>query len=482
VYACEEALLAQSDDYWARYVKALSQMRLRQMVDAKAELTVCLRLMRAKDAAWPRLMRGFAASEQGARHLETLKQLPALHPLAALAKKQADAEFRSAESDFATALQQNSDPLVQYVGLANRGALNIYRLRWNDAVKNLQQALQVNPSGIQAYINLAQAWQGMQKWEEAQAALTEAIRLVPDVPALYESRAGLSLTRGQFADAQDDFQKAIDLATRDGKPGRLANLYAELGRLLHRDKKYAEALAKYDRALQVQPRFLLAQRLRAETLAVLGDLDQAAVALDTYLAVTRPAPAGAYQLRGLIHAGKGKMPAAIEMYSAALQLDPKDFATRGYRGWAYLFADSARLALADFDACVRDDAANTDALLGRGNARIRLRQVDKAIEDAQAAEKQGLKEHRAWYNLARIYAQAASQLDGEAPANLLPLTMKRIAQYKERAANALGKAVDLHPRKLQAEFWKTQVQADPAFAALRGTVQYARLAARCLGP
>jgi tetratricopeptide (TPR) repeat protein len=464
--ACAEVLDRQGDHFWARYVLALCQLRTGRWLEGKAELTVCIN--RRPEFVWPRLVRGFAASELGFMQADA---------------RLAAAEFNAAEKDLDAALRQDRDPLVQYVGLANRGVLHIRRRRWAEAVADLRRAVRLKPEGYQAHANLAQALQGMGRWAEAVATLDQAIRRAP-LAVLYQSRARLQLRRKHWLAARTDFEQAIAREPRGSKSPQLVENLVELGRLLHREGKYPAALASYDRALRLKSEFGLAQRFRAETLLALNRPNEAGQALDRYLDVTRDVPAEVYQARALIYAGVEQLPAAIEMYTLALRQHPQDTVTRCYRGWTYLLTDAVQLALEDFEACLRADPNNADARIGRGNARVRLRQLDGALADAQAAEQQDPRTYRLLYNLTRIYAQVAGQLEVEAQ-TARPGPARRAAQrlthYQAKALDCLRRALKTLPPERRADSWRNQVQADPALKAIRRGSQYFKLAARYRG-
>jgi tetratricopeptide (TPR) repeat protein len=228
---------------------------------------------------------------------------------------------------------------------------------------------------------------------------------------------------------------------------------------------------------------MLTQRFRAETLLALNREADAAKALDEYLRETPEAPADVYQARGLLFADAGDTPAAVEMYTLALRLNPADNATRAYRGWTYLVTDAVRLALEDFERCLRNDPTNAEALAGRANARIRLKQLDGAVKDARAAEeaadKDGPIKDRVLYNLARVYAQAVGQLNLEARTAAdsdQRTALHRASMYREKALALLGRALDALPKERRAAFWKNRAAVDPAFAAVRDGDPYTRLA------
>ncbi len=445
-FACTDALNLQGTHFWARYIRALCRLRGYRWSATQSDLTVCINAR--EQYPWPMLLRGFAASELGNRYL------------ASRDVKQAAAEFQAAEEDFDAVLKKERDPLVRYVGLTNRGVLNIRRQRWEEAVDDLRDAVKANPAGFQAHVNLSQALQGLEKWDAALASMNEAIRLLPDFAALYESRARLHLLRKNRVFARTDFEKAVALEPMGSKSDRLVGNLVEVGRLLHRERKYPAALVAFDRALKLRPDFVLTQRFRADTLLALKRIPEAGRALDDYLAVTRDPPAAVYEARGLIHAGAGQQADAIDSYGAALRLDPRDTKTRGYRGWTYLSIDAPRLALTDFDAWLREVPTSAEALVGRSSARIRLLRLDEAVSDAVAAEKQGSLTDRLLYHLACVYAQASAQ-------ETRPEQKRRAEFYEKKALMYLRRAMEELPAEKRRSFWRDQVRTDPALATLR---------------
>src|SRR5271166_4395804 len=124
---------------------------------------------------------------------------------------------------------------------------------------------------------------------------------------------------------------------------------------------------------------------------------------------------GLARLAGDDHAG------AIDDFTRALGLRPEPapaVKTRllNRRGWAHHFTDAPRLALADFESSLQLLKDQSDALGGRGLARIRLGQWRPAVADAEAAVRLARVAPtangdtdllaQAEFNAARIYAQA----------------------------------------------------------------------------
>jgi hypothetical protein len=176
------------------------------------------------------------------------------------------------------------------------------------------------------------------------------------------------------------------------------------------------------------------------------------------------------------------------MYTLALhakdQNDHRTSETLTLRGWAQLLSDAALLALEDFEASLRAEPAALDALIGRGNAHIRLKRLDLALADAQAAEKQGALSDRLLYHLAGLYALAAAQLDAELRSASTGVDRRRIQRLnlcRARAVEYLHQALMKLPMDRRAAFWRNRVQNDPTFAAIRVESVYQSLATKWQG-
>jgi tetratricopeptide (TPR) repeat protein len=487
--ACEQALRLRGDHYWAHYLKGLCDLRAGRWPDARTQLSFCVE--QRAEFAWPLIYRGFAAGELGARYAQYEAQASRAHgPDAEITRQyrhDKESQFHSARTDLDTALGQALDASMRYTALTNRGVLCIRQERWAEASADLKQAVAVLPAAPQAYANLAQALQGAGRGNEALAAMNQAIERLPEGPAfvnlrvdLYGARAKLHLLHKDRKSAGEDFERAIAHEPKESQSRRLAENLVESGQLLAREGKHPEALARFDRALQVRPELVLAQRYRAESLLELNRAAEASQALDDYLARTKEPEPKVLQARGHLYAQTGRVSAAIEAYSTALRLfDPRDLPnitqTRGYRGWTYLECGAAQLALEDFEACLRQQPASADFLTGRASARVRLRQWRQALDDAAGAEKQGRLSPQLLYYLSCVYAQAAGQAALEARTGRDSLAVRSQAVYEDSALKYLQRALGEMPEERRGKFWRDQVQSDPGLAAVRRTPLYLQM-------
>jgi tetratricopeptide (TPR) repeat protein/tRNA A-37 threonylcarbamoyl transferase component Bud32 len=482
--ALYQAVKFPGDQYSAHYLQGLCQLRLGRWRDARTELTVCMNLR--PDFPRPLVVSGFAASEQGSRFAsqgelllsKALRQGTLLKDFGEIwnAWRESTSDYGQALADLDQALAHPLlDDQALYVGLVNRGVVFIRQGEWAKAIADLEQAINVNEAAFQGYANLAQAYRGAGRHQDALAAITRAIECAPDRPELYVVRAKIQLNRKDVAAARADFEQAI-AHEKDSKSRRRAETLVELGRLLLEQKQYEAALARFDLALKGRPDLLLTERFKAEALLELQRKEEAAAALDRYLAATHEPAAEVLQARGLLHAGKGQLAAAIDLYSAALRLNKKDTKTRGHRAWTYFENGANRLALADFEVCLGEQPNSADYLTGRASVRVRLGQLPEALDDAEAAEKQGPLADRLCYHLSCVYAQAAAQKELEARSGRNLAAERAFAHYEEKSLKHLNGAMEEQPEKDRARFWRERVEKDPALAPIRGGRLYLQLA------
>jgi tetratricopeptide (TPR) repeat protein len=286
---------------------------------------------------------------------------------------------------------------------------------------------------------------------------------------LYRTRARVHLLGQDQTAALADLERAIELAT--GTPAEVAEDHLERGRLLYHQKEYSGALEAYDAALALRPRNARASRLRAETLLELKRLPEALQSLDDCLKYGPP-DAGTFRARAALRTRLGQYPGAQTDYTRALELEP-DAATYAARGWCYLVAGAANLALPDFEESIRLAPDEGDGYAGRGFARALLGQARLAVADAEESLRRGPRSPRLYYNVARVYAQAAARLEGDSLR-----TRETSHSWQDRALHMLAKALDTQSPADAARFWWNVIDDDKALNPIRRSPGFRQLAAR----
>ncbi|MCI0458848.1 MAG: protein kinase, partial [Gemmataceae bacterium] len=287
----QNALLLQPDHFWARYFLALCYLRLpsarpdqaKANLDlAKDSLTACL--AQRTDFPGVYVQRGYAHSALG--------------------------EYEAAERDFQQALNREPDDVTRSSIHINRGFLRFrqaeavetvanlpYLSAWlpslsaapaplarlyqqqklEEVVADLRQALTLKPKDYQAYLNLAQAYRKQHRLVQAVAMLDEAIGHQPKLAELYRERAQLHRQRQDWKAALADFEQALQLEPR-GSWSHVAHY--ERASILYENRRYPEAIAACEAALETRRDYPRAHQLRAGVLLQLERYAEAVLALE----------------------------------------------------------------------------------------------------------------------------------------------------------------------------------------------------------
>ena len=121
---------------------------------------------------------------------------------------------------------------------------------------------------------------------------------------------------------------------------------------------------------------------------------------------------------------------------------PEDAAGYAGRGWSYIFLETPKLALRDFETAIRLDPKNGDAYSGRGYALAQSGRPAEAIRDAEQALRLDPCQPRTLYNAARTFARAGgneSRADDEG-AREYALRLQRQARAVALLRQVLGSA------------------------------------------
>jgi tetratricopeptide (TPR) repeat protein len=154
------------------------------------------------------------------------------------------------------------------------------------------------------------------QFAQAVRELTEAIKLDPKYPQAYLHRGASYVSLKEYDKAIADLDKAIELRPT------LSAAYSNRGAAYANKKEYDKALADLDKALELNPKLAAASFNRGRVHYEKGDYDKAIADLTEALK-RNPKSANAYLWRGRAYAKKGDEAKAEADRKEAQRLNPK---------------------------------------------------------------------------------------------------------------------------------------------------------------
>ena len=463
INAFRRTIHIQPNHIWARYFLAACCLPARPDV-AEAHLTTLLDERPELYSAW--LLRAIAHANLG--------------------------ETAAAEDDFAAALERaprgEQSAAFRYATLVIRGDFRTRRGDFAAAEQDLLEAARLKPDAHLAWLYLAQTYERTPgRVPEAAQQLEQALAAQDLTPPV---ESGILLYRARrFAPDADAAQADIDRSIRLF-PYAEAHVYLaeNLAEKKHRGsqltKEDFQAVVNSCDAALTSPAYSPAYQvgrthyLRASALVGLGRHDDAAKALDRYLAGGGKPTAEIHRLRGLIRAEHKDYPAAIRLFEDSLALDRENrstSATLAERGNIYLARSAYGLALADFEAALARDKDNANALAGRGLVRAMQKDFDGAEDDAERAWVIDRQTPRIAWMAARTLALVHARLRSQGTFVSVQES-KDMVRYRKRAVELLEQALALTPPDEQGSFWRDVVQHDVWLSQLSDQPKYRELA------
>jgi tetratricopeptide (TPR) repeat protein len=171
------------------------------------------------------------------------------------------AQYPAAEATLRRAIALADDAVGEY----NLGYVLDQVGRTDEAERQYQRALALNPGLAAAHTNLGAALAARGQFSDAVTHLAEAVRLEPGNAAARNNLGALFLQQRQVENAAREFRLALEL-----NPGH-ADAHANLGSALAQQGAYDEALRQFDEALRIDPRHRTAGANRQAVLARLQE-------------------------------------------------------------------------------------------------------------------------------------------------------------------------------------------------------------------
>jgi len=264
--------------------------------------------------------------------------------------KDAKKDLGKAREDFLQALNTDPNCVQAYYGL---GMVYGYQDRYGTAKSYFDKGLAINETSLRLL-----KWRGivsaeMQQWDDALKDYESALDLDPADYDLYIRKAKVLEKTGKPQDAISDLLFADELKPNNPDIAyNLGNVYLSVG-------DTDRALARYESALKQKPEFDDCWAAQADALAKAGRMDEALDSLNHAVTCAKQEPERFLLRRGTLEQTMGKAEPALADFRAARQKDPK--LAPAWLGEAKVLADlgrndEARTALEGYINLHPDDA------------------------------------------------------------------------------------------------------------------------------
>lgn len=199
----------------------------------------------------------------------------------------------------------------------NYGAVLQQLGRFDEAEKEYQATLRIDPSYMKVYVNMASLLMSKSKLDEAKKYYDRAIQLDPNSGEVHAGYAYLLERLGRADEARAEYENAIRFTPKKSA----ARLFYTYGAFLDKRGELDAAIAQYQSALEVDPNLADAHSELATALLTKGDSQKAEA---HYLEAARldPKRADTHSNLGSLLLREGKTSQAIIQYEEALRIDP----------------------------------------------------------------------------------------------------------------------------------------------------------------
>ena len=359
-------------------------------------------------------------------------------------------EYDKAVADFTESIRLNPSEASPYIG---RGAAYMYKEELRKAIADFSDALRLSPGQAFAHMQRGIAYHRTGDADQALADYTEAHRLTPKDPAPLVNRGIVYYTKkGKFASAIEDFDEALRLNPKE------VNAMINRGVTYRQKNDPDRAIDDFNKAIDMG--------LQTADLLKLVAKDR-----DPQTAQLADQVSHAFYQRGMALIDKQRYEAALEDFSKAKEITPKDPRPYLGRGAVFLKMNEVDDALKEFDEAVKLAPGLPSVYFERGTAYHRVDDYERAIADYTESIRLDPKEPLAWINrgMAEIFVNKVDEAIDDfdkalelSPENVNALIQRGFAYGLKRdfarAYADLNDALRVTPDNPTALFYRAQVE------------------------
>lgn len=351
-----------------------------------------------------------------------------------------DAEFAPAYAGLADcyAVKNNVTPDSQWVRLARQAA---------------ERGVALTPDLSLVHVSLARAALASGEHGLAQKELARAFEIDPRNAEAHRWMGNLEAARRSFANAEKEYRTALELAPADWR------IASDLGVLLYRNARYADAAAVWQSASARLPDNEVLHRNLGSAHHMLGHHDQAAIEFQKALEI-EPSPTTFNNL-GTSRFFQGRYSDAVAAFEKAVDGRANSYLYWGNLADAYRWATGMRAkANTAYTRAVQLATAETKSKPADWDLRSRLALYHAKLSDASASRAE-LAAIPAATTSAAVWFRAAIAWD--------------LLQDRERALQSLDRAI-------KGGYPKNEIENEPELAPIRADRRYHVLMARSVSP
>jgi tetratricopeptide (TPR) repeat protein len=218
--------------------------------------------------------------------------------------------------------------------------------RYDDALRDFEQALQRRPDLLDARYGLSLVYAAQGKTAQAEAALKQLIQDAPEMAEAHTHLGALYMRTGRIQAAVDAYRRATVLQPKE------ANAYHHLSTALAAQGHVAEAQAQLQQALRLNPADAPAHNDLGTLYAEQGDIDRAIASFQAAVQADARAVEAHYNL-AMAYGSKGDTARMIQALHDTLRLDPQHREAHLNLGIGYLQQGESFAAMAQFQTLVQ---------------------------------------------------------------------------------------------------------------------------------
>ena len=260
----------------------------------------------------------------------------------------------------------------------------------DEALKNFNNALELDPEYAPAYRGKAEAYERKCDYGSAAENYEIYYGLVPDEMSTGKLEVLLFLHgntlqfKGEYTGALDSFKRSAELRGNASSYHCMGEIHEYLG-------DFEAAMTNYDKALEIDPRDSFSYSGKARIYWSTGAFIDAVESFEK-LSTLHPMNALPYYFLAIVFYEQGDFHSALPCIEAAILADEMDEEKFGFsessphrvRGLLYLQRGDYNQAIADFDTAIARGSSG-EVYTDRGNARRMVGEYELAMDDYNRA-------------------------------------------------------------------------------------------------